>query len=511
MSKKRYLSSALAVMCTMTTMVLTSCSGNNDSPVTPPEPEQLAEYTIIYYGHGGGNLDYSIKPMISDFYKAASDAYKKVNVVAQYKFSSARKLQYVFSEEDNQRLGSRTIRWVVDPTKTFDEQATDPASIYGEVNADYTCPDSLTNFINWAARNYPAKKYMLIVNDHGGGYMPHDELPETAPTRGLIYDEGNKKRHFTAKTFHRAIAAADIRFETIYLMACLMNNLEYQFELKDLCDYVIASTYVMLAAGGALNVLPEQLSQPDVDIEQALAAYCKADVESWDEAINDDSKAFYSDLTVTRTANIGRLGEMMRQFTDRLCSTYANGTDRQREIIDSCTARTVKTQKERPYYDVAKYMSSIIKALPEVYGDDFFNQMKETFNSCLVAQNYSKYLTVHNYMVDYSILLGVEGSYSVVTWALERPISDTEYGADGSITMYDLKLSEDGNYYEMQYLDEDDVPWGSTLAGTYEQLEFDRIVGWSRWLRLNRQHPNLFCPSDLNYQLPMPEEEAIQD
>ena len=522
---RKFLVATAAITLMMTMPMLTSCtSDNNDNPVTPPEQEPTTEYTIMYYGHGGGNLDNDLRLMISDFYKANYDAFKKVNVVAQYKFSTTNNLNKrdVFTKEVNQRIGSKTIRWSIDPTKTFDDQALDPGNLYGEDNADITCPDSLTNFIKWAAKAYPAKKYMLIINDHGGGYMPHDELPETttsAPTRGLIYDDGNivnnEKNHFTAKTFKRAITNAGIRFETIYMMACLMNNLEYQFELKDLCDYVIASTFLMPGVGGVLNLLPEQLSQPKVDIEQVLSAYCKADVESWDEIIQiDENKAIYTDLTVTRTANIEPLGEMMRQFTDRLCNTYANGTEHQKDIIDSCTAHSVKIQLNRPYYDVAKYMSSIIKALPEVYGEDFFNQMKETFNSCLVAQNYSKYLTAHDYMVDYSVLLGANGSYSVIEWGPDlqtggtKPMFDYEYGADGSITLYSLKRSEDGTYYDMGEPIESDFPWGSTLTDTYEQLEFDRIVGWSRWLRLNRQYPNIFCPSGLNYQLPMPETET---
>jgi hypothetical protein len=288
-----------------------------------------------------------------------------------------------------------------------------------------------------------------------------------------------------------------------------MNNLEYQFEIQDLCDYVIASTYVMPAWGGALYDLPEILSQPNVDIERALDAYCKADVASWDiiysvEGGYPEGYPFYSDLTVTRTANIGRLGEMMRQFTDRLCNTYSNGTERQKEIIDSCTAHAVKVQSLYPFYDVAKYMSSIIKALPEVYGDEFFNQMKETFNSCLVAQYYGKYLTTHDYMVDYSVLLGAEGNYSRFHCTDALPFREEEFRADGSIIEYIIRHSEDGTYKRGLFVEMDD-PWGSTLADTYEQLVFDRAVGWSRWLRLNRQLPNNLCPSDMHYELPMPE------
>ena len=510
--KKILMTLAAVLCCAMTMTVFTACSENSDNPAPQPESEQLAEYTILYYAHGGGDLDKYALQMIADFYKANPDAYKKVNVVVQYKFSKPQnitELKYSF-DAFSEDYGNKTIRWAIDPAKTFMEQASSQDNIYGADNADITCPDSLTNFINWAAKAYPAKKYMLIMNDHGRGYVPHDELPEITATRGMIYDIGNKGKHFTAKSFHRAVANANVRFETIYLLACLMNNLEYQFEIQDLCDYVIASTYTMPAWGGALYDLPEILSQPNVDIERALDAYCKADVASWDitysvEEGYPEGYPFYSDLTVTRTANIAHLGEMMRQFTDRLCNTYSNGTERQKEIIDSCTAHTVKVQSEYPYYDVAKYMSSIIKALPEVYGDDFFNQMKETFNSCIVAQNYSKYLTVHDYMVDYSVMLGTGGNYSLIKQVFAKPFIEIEHCADGSLIQYSMIRSNDGTYYRGEPLEEDDKFWGSTLADTYEQLAFDRAVGWSRWLRLNHQLPDNLCPSDMHYELPMPE------
>ena len=69
---------------------------------------------------------------------------------------------------------------------------------------------------------------------------------------------------------------------------------------------------------------------------------------------------------------------------------------------------------------------------------------------------------------------------------------------------YFMEPSEDGTYYRGEPLEED-ILWGSTLADTYEQLVFDRAVGWSRWLRLNHQLPDNLSPSDMHYELPMPE------
>ena len=416
--------------------------------------------------------------------------------------------QTYFVEKDCKIFGSQTVRWAVNPSQDIYDQL-DPINIYGSPNADITCPDSLTNFINWAARAYPARKYLLIVCDHGDGYLPDEELPETkgASTRGLVYDDGNSDKYFTAKSLHRAIAAADVRIETLFMDACLMNCLEYQFELQDVCDYVIASTHYAYSYNDTYNVLVEQLARPGANIEDKLTTFIKAFVESWDFLFDDGSMPFYTDMTLTRTANIPHLGQMLREFTYRLCDTYANGTDAQREVIDKCTASAIRVDLNRPYYDAIKYVRELTIALPEVYDDDFANRMKDAFNNCIVSQFFSDYLTTHNFMVDYSVMLGMQGSYAWVDWNTDEqsgektPSRMVVYTDDGKMLGYHLIPTEDPTYYKLEPVDKT-FSWPSTLADTYEQLAFDRAVGWSRWLRLNRQWPNLFCPRELNYELP---------
>ena len=511
------LSMTLATVCCCITLLSSCAIDNADNPVSPTYSEEPA-YTILYYGHGGGNREYYYLQKIADFYNASSDALKRVNVVVQYKFSTAENLakQKYFGADSCELYGSKTIRWALDPAKTFKEQAYDPASIYGAGNADLTSPDSLANFIKWAVNAYPAKKYMLIVHDHGGGYTPDEELPEAEPAaaarRSLIGDDGYKGHHFTAKSFRRALTTSGVHFETLFMDACLMNNLEYQFELHDLCDYVIAPTYSKPSIDGAYRMIPEVLGQPMVDIEKALDAYCKACVNSWDQYMApDDTTPVYTDMTVTRTASIPQLGKMLRQFTDRLCDTYTNGTDAQRAAIDSCTARATKVQLNQPNYDAIKYVRSLVTALPEVYGDDFFKQMGDAFNNCIVAQYFSHYLTIHKYMVDYSVLLGAEGAYAYIFWRENKEtgtmIPDAGYffSDNGDLQYFDLKPTDNLEYYSAEPFGKT-RNWGSTLAATYEQLAFDRIVGWSRWLRLNKQWPNMFCANDLNFELPMPKE-----
>ena len=512
---KKYLLTLATVVCSIT--LLTSCTNDNaDMPVTPNN-----EYTILYYGHGGGNREFIYLEKIADFYNASSEAYKRVNVVVNYKFSTTENMikQNYFEGDTCQTYGSKTIRWAIDPKKTFKEQAYDPATIYGADNADITNPDSLANFIKWAVKTYPAKKYMLIVHDHGGGYTPNMELPETssATTRALIGDDGNN-HHFTAKSFRRALTTANVHFETIFMDACLMNNLEYQFELHDLCDYVIAPTYSKPSIDGAYRMIPRLLGQPSVDIEKALDAYCKACVESWEPYMSyNENTPVYTDMTVTRTSQIPHLGEVLREFTDRLCDTYTNGTDAQRQAIDSCTASALKVQINQASYDAIKYVRSLILALPEVYDEEFFYRMGDAFNNCIVAQYFSHYLTAHEFMVDYSVLLGAEGAYATIFWydneetGAKEPYAAYIFADDGEMQSYWIVPTDDPHYYSAEPIDNNTYYWGSTLADTYEQLAFDRATGWSRWLRLNKQWPNMFSPKDMNFELPMPQTEPQLD
>lgn len=500
-----------------------ACSDNDDNDSSSAATDK-AEYTIIYYAAGGSNVDKNILPMVEDFYSASAEAFQKVNVVVQYKFSTADNLKTEYDEEDHapiadnfteefrQRFGSRAVRWIIDPAKTLISQIKEPANLYGKENPDCTCPDSLTNFIKWAVKTCPAKKYILVINDHGHGFIPHEDLPDVTSTRGVVFDDGyiqpdGSKKHFTIKNLTRAIRSSRVRFETIYMLACMMNNFAYQFEMKSLCNYTIAATYTMPASGGALNVLVEQFAQPSVNVEQALTAYCKADVESWDKAWGiTEETPLYTDLTVTRTSALNNLGVMMREFIDRLCDVYQNGTDDQKAKIDKCTDEAIKVNMTYPFYDGGKYMISIMKALPEVYEDAFCMKFEDVFNKAIVSQYRSKYLEAHDYQVDYSLILGVDGSYSMLTWDNndERWLlkSRKRYCADGKtyVSNYAEPVGEDKIFNEMQALPSD--PWGSTLAETFGQTEFDKAVGWSRWLKLNRKEPSLFCPEGMNFVLP---------
>ena len=516
-------------------MLLGVASCSDDSPAPASEGPQMADYTIIYYGHGGANLDFQLLTNMTQFYAAAEESYKNVNIVAQYKFSSLQNMQEVYKqyaqmlsqyvepgtpdyEEALKDLdiftayypyAGKTARFVVDRQKPFvsaDEDGSptqyDESLFIDSENADVTRADSLANFINWAAKTSPARKYILVLSDHGGGYLPNDELPEAASpaaaarqTRGLMYDDSRDKHHFTAKTLTEAIQQATVRPSVVYLDACMMNTAEYQFELAPTTDYLVLSTFVVPGEGGKYTALIDALSANPDDLEQALTRFTKATVEAWDKTADrrdSQNEPVYHDMSVYRTSAIDALGAEIKTFTDRLTEAYQNGSDEVRAKIDTVTAHAYRINESQPEYDLIDYAATLTFTLPGVFGSALDSPLGQAFDRCIVYQQSSRWLQENEHAVDLSVLLCCQGHF------------DMDYGILG------LRFDADGQYYML--LDGQPIgdahSWGSTLDETYGRLRFDQKTGWSRWLRLNRQEPNAKCYTGYNpfANMPLPDE-----
>lgn len=507
---KKSLNWMLAAILTFcgTVMMLTSCTDNSDnSAVVPPDPQELADYTIIYYGHGGDpSLDFFMVENLKQFHAADAASYGKVKIAVEYKFCSPepfqgmiqKMLKLMKSEDDKKEIeafyeaykdkAGHIYRYVVDPSKKLDDQLGDKYR-YGALESDISNPDSLTNFINWAAKACPAKRYLLVLSDHGAGYMPHSDLPYTpaAKTRGVVYDS-KSKNSFTLQSLTAAIEAADIHVDALYFDACLMNSLEYLFELKDAVDYVVASSFVVPGVGGNYSKLVNLLAKNGDDIESALAGYNKACVDHWDATVGAAIKESFFDMTVTRTSGLATYGEKIRAFTDLLLKAYQSGDEELCKKIDNSTANALKIDKDHPYYDLLIYALLVTIADPDLF-ESAYNDLKACYEkNCLVSHQTSRYLSAEG--ITASILLGWEGQYEKFAWMKAddewKVLMNSRYKPDGTCE----------NHFS-DYLSTE--KWNSTFEKTYEQTKFDKATGWSRWIKANHQRPTVMSLATEGY------------
>lgn len=126
--------------------------------------------------------------------------------------------------------------------------------------ASMTDPDTLSSFIQWCVKRYPANRNELILWDHGGGSVS-----------GFGYDEKYPRSvSMSLAGIEKALKDSGVVFDFIGFDACLMATLENGLMLDRYADYMIASEETEPGIGwyytNWLSRLSANPSMPTVEI-----------------------------------------------------------------------------------------------------------------------------------------------------------------------------------------------------------------------------------------------------
>ena len=97
---------------------------------------------------------------------------------------------------------------------------------------------TLSDFIQWGAKYYPAEKYMLTLWDHGGG-----------SATGLIADELHDDAIMSLEGLNRALKNGGVHFNLLMTDTCLMASLETAQAVAPYADYLAASEETLPGLG----------------------------------------------------------------------------------------------------------------------------------------------------------------------------------------------------------------------------------------------------------------------
>lgn len=118
--------------------------------------------------------------------------------------------------------------------------------------------DTLTDFINFGMKYFPAERYGIILWNHGGGSVSGFGVDEWFDYDGLSLTE--------IGTAFENSAAAQTRLEFVGFDACLMASIETAFVLKDYARYLVGSEELEPGYGWDYKALLTGLGEnPDMD------------------------------------------------------------------------------------------------------------------------------------------------------------------------------------------------------------------------------------------------------
>ncbi len=124
------------------------------------------------------------------------------------------------------------------------------------------------DFIKWAKAEHPAKRYMLVLWNHGLGWIDpvmHDAMDGSIPTgRGILFDD-ETKNYVRTRQLGEILRQAGF-VDVVVQNACLQQMAEILYEMKDNAGLFIGSEETMLAYGydytKLLNFLNTQPAAP---------------------------------------------------------------------------------------------------------------------------------------------------------------------------------------------------------------------------------------------------------
>ncbi len=268
---------------------------------TMPAPPPTREWTFMVYLAGDNNLEEFGRSDLLEMKEVGSTP--EVAIVAQF----------------DQMSDGPTRRYYLTRGRILEEDEIGPP--LGEINTGD--PQELTRFMLWTMQTYPARRYALVLWNHGTGWKeddiyhvargagiqasvrgrPIDPLvrgfaerakrpPLFAPTiksilaRGIAYDDTSSDFLDNAEmqqAIQSALGVAHVeKLALLGFDACLMSMLEVAYQLRDVAQFVVGSQETEPGRGWPYGaILAELVKRPDQDtgalssviVEKYLASY----------------------------------------------------------------------------------------------------------------------------------------------------------------------------------------------------------------------------------------------
>jgi clostripain len=233
----------------------------------PPVPS-ISEWTVIIYLDSDNNLESAGIDDINEMEMVGSSS--DVNIVVQvdripYSVLAANNEGY--TDDISNSNWTTTRRYYI--TQDFDPVQINSQlkSDLGELNMGH--PQTLIDFTNWATINYPAKKYLLVIWNHGGGFRS----PSPGFTKDIAWDDTSGGDKITMPELEYALSAINTQIgkkvDIVGMDACLMAMTEVAYQIKDYADILVASEENEPSDGWPYDTILAQLvANPPISPEQ---------------------------------------------------------------------------------------------------------------------------------------------------------------------------------------------------------------------------------------------------
>jgi len=345
------------------------------------------EWTVMLYSAADNNLESYLVQDAIDLESVGSD--ENVNVLLQLDRGKSP------SSISGSWAGCRRFYLV----KDSDSQNLNSPVLENMGRVDMSNPKTLKDFLVWGIKNYPAKNYLLIASDHGGGY------------EGTLQDmDGGGGKLMTVPGFAKAIADAEKetgeKINIVGFDACLMAETEVAYEMKDGAKYLVASEqteggdgwpYIDIFSKEILKTLQETIRLKGTVTPEELA---KKIVEKSSHHTQD-----IETLSATDLEKMDKLASSIDKFAKAIVASPVAGA----------TFKSIagSTESFSGFKDLGDFCDRIIKS-KEVNDKDVKESAKEvlkTLSEVIIAEQHISSYDAHGLTINLPSWGGEDAKY----------------------------------------------------------------------------------------------------
>ncbi len=268
-------------------------------PVDPAQQSQtVAAWTVMVYIAADNNLEGAGLYDLNELELVGSSP--DVNLVVEIDRSA----EFVDWEGD----WTEGRRYYVQQDDDLEVTASPVVESLGEINSGD--PDTVADFAIWGITTYPAQKYMLVLWDHGGGWISHASDDATGDDLTLTELTG---------ALDRVVAETGIdQFEVLGFDMCLMGQAEVFQTIAPYARYGIGSQENEPGAGWFYVFVEELVKDPSMNGAQLGQHVVDSFVYFFEEIWG------YEELYSLTTVDLGRSAELTAALETFTAAIRAN-------------------------------------------------------------------------------------------------------------------------------------------------------------------------------------------
>ncbi len=306
---------------TLVTTAVSDTAPTTDNPLPPtplpPTPTQpptavplpsptfapdLADWTVMVYLDADNNLELAGLLDLNEMEAAGNNEF--VNVVVQ--------MDRAVGESNRDGDWTDGRRYHIQDDENPDLVSSEPVEILGEVNMGD--PLTLSDFISWSIRNYPANRYALVIWDHGAGW------------NGIAFDDNvgvaDETDHITLPDLQSALQQALSqngvdKLDIVGFDACLMGQLEVFQALQPYADFAVGSEELTPGQGWDYTTVLQNLYSFPAQNGDVLAKQLVTDFMTHYTTVESD------DFVTMTAVNLAELPDVIHA-TEVLASTMTS-------------------------------------------------------------------------------------------------------------------------------------------------------------------------------------------